>query len=181
MKISAGAPGWYEACTAEERAATAALAAARWKWSVFWTALAVLGVVLTICAMVTAAASPPAGDPPLGAWAVALCALLLDTVVLVLNSIAWYRVGLVFSGAAPSEIVRPFRWMRWLPTSLVSLFGTVAMLFAGVYPLSAYGDHGLRGLGLAGWFAAGAAVLCVACGLSTLWLKVNLRPVRTGP
>ncbi|MFQ6226005.1 hypothetical protein [Nocardia sp. NPDC002869] len=84
----------------------------------------------------------------------------------------------LFSGAAPDEVVRPF---RWLPTSLVSLRGTVAMLMVGVYPLARYGEAGLRGLSAADGASAGVAVLCVLCGLSTLWPKVILRPVRTGP
>ncbi|WP_432915501.1 hypothetical protein [Nocardia sp. CA-290969] len=180
VKISAGDPGWYEACSAAERAATAELAATRWKWSVCWAALAALGVVLTIGAMVSGALAALAAEPPIGALAVALCALLLDAGLLTVNSFAWQQVGLIFSGAAPSESVRPYRWLRWIPASLVSLFGTLAMLAVGVYPLSVYGDHGLGGLGLAGWLTAGAAVLCVMCGLATLWLKVILRPVRTG-
>ncbi|MEU4432627.1 hypothetical protein ACH474_09940 [Nocardia rhamnosiphila] len=183
MKISAGAPGWYDACSPAERAATVALAATRRKWSVLWSAAAATGVVLA-CYPAAAGLLPlPGPEPaaPPGALSFAIGALLLDLAVLVVNSVAWGRVERVFSGVAPDEVVRPFRWVRWLPTSLVSLLGTVAMLVVGVYPLALYGETGLRGLSAADWASAGVAVLCVLCGLSTLWLKVILRPVRTGP
>ncbi|MFI5716684.1 hypothetical protein [Nocardia sp. NPDC051750] len=183
MKIPAGAPGWYDACTPEERASTVALAASRWKWSVVWASLAFAGVALAACVAVSGwlPVPWPVTGVPRGALGIAICALLLDLAVLIPNSMAWSRVGRVFSGAAPESVVRPFRWLRWLPTSLVSLFGTVAMLVAGVFPLAALGEGGVRGVSFTGWLTAVVAVLCVTCGLSTLWLKVILRPVRTGP
>ncbi|MET8797501.1 hypothetical protein ABZV91_13820 [Nocardia sp. NPDC004568] len=183
MKISAGAPGWYDACSPAERAATVALAVTRRNWSVMWAALAAGGLVLACYPLAAGLLPLPGPEPaaPPGAVSFAIGALLLDLAVLVVNSVAWERVQRVFSGAAPDETVRPFRWLRWLPTSLVSLLGTVAMLVIGVYPLARFGEAGLRGLSAAEWASGGVAVLCVLCGLSTLWLKVILRPVRTGP
>ncbi|MEU4313477.1 hypothetical protein [Nocardia sp. NPDC024068] len=183
MKISAGAPGWYEACSQTERANTVALAATRWKWSVVWSVLSGVGLALAL-GLAVGALLPlrwPVSDIPFGVWTVALVALSVDLAVLVPNGMAWSRVGLVFSGAAPDSLVLPFRWLRWVPTSLVSLFGTVAMLVVGVHPLAEYGESGLRGLSFTDWLTAVVAVLCVLCGLSTLWLKVLLRPVRSGP
>ncbi|WP_328392243.1 hypothetical protein [Nocardia sp. NBC_00416] len=182
MKISAGAPGWYDACTPEERATTVALATSRWKWTVVWAVLTGAGLVLAVFVS-TAGLLPLRRSPsatPGVVLTVAIGALLLDLAVLLLNCVAWARVRQVFSGAAPDAAVRPFRRMRWLPTSLVSLFGTVAMLMVGIYPLARYGDAGLAGMSVADWSAAGVAVLCVLCGLSTMWLKVILRPVRGG-
>lgn len=182
MKIAVGAPGWYDACSPDERATTVALAASRWKWSVVWSGLAATGVFLTLLVIVGEFLPLPwpADTAPRGALLVALCSLLLDLAVLLPNSVAWLRVGQVFSGNAPEAVVRPFRRLRWVPTSLVSLFGTVAMLMAGIHPLARYGEAGIGGLSLDAWLTAGVAVLCVVCGLSTMWLKVILRPVRTG-
>lgn len=183
MKISAGAPGWYDACSPAERAATVALAATRRNWSVVWSALTAAGLVLACYPLAAGLLPLPGPEPaaPPGVVSFAIGALLLDLAVLVVNGVAWGRVQRVFAGAAPEETVRPFRWVRWLPTSLVSLLGTVAMLVVGVYPLARFGEAGLRGLSAAEWASAVVAVLCVLCGLSTLWLKVILRPVRTGP
>lgn len=182
MRIAVGAPGWYDACTPDERATTAALAASRWKWSAVWSGLTAAGVSLTLFVILAEflPLSWPAERVPRGALLVALCSLLLDLAVLLPNSVAWLRVGQVFSGNAPDAVVRPFRWLRWVPTALVSLFGTVAMLVTGIHPLARYGEAGVRGLSLDAWLTAGVAVLCVVCGLSTMWLKVILRPVRTG-
>ncbi|MEV3959796.1 hypothetical protein AB0M34_02695 [Nocardia sp. NPDC050193] len=183
MKISAGAPGWYEACSPAERAATVALAATRRTWSMVWAAAAGTGLVLACYPWAAGLLPLPGPEPaaPPGALSFAIGALLLDLAILVVNSVVWGRVERVFSGVAPDEAVRPFRWVRWLPTSLVSLVGTVAMLVVGVYPLARYGEAGPRGLSAADWASAGVAVLCVLCGLATLWLKAILRPVRTGP
>ncbi|WP_280437612.1 hypothetical protein [Nocardia carnea] len=183
MRISAGAPGWYEACTPDERADTAALAASRWKWSVVWSGIAALGAVLAVCGLVSGVLPVPwpVTAVPRASLGIALAALLIDLAVLIPNCVAWSRVEQVFSGRAPDEVVRPFRRLRWVPTSLVSLLGTLAMLTAGVHPLAVLGEHGLGGLWFLDWLTAAVAVLCVLCGLSTMWLKVILRPVRTGP
>lgn len=183
MRISAGAPGWYDACTRDERADTVVLAASRWKWSIVWSGVAAAGVVLAVCGLVSGVlpVAWPVTTVPRAALGIALAALLIDLAVLVPNCVAWFRVEQVFSGRAPDEVVRPFRWMRWVPTSLVSLFGTVAMLVAGVHPLAVLGDYGIGELSFLDWLTAVVAVLCVLCGLSTMWLKVILRPVRTGP
>ncbi|MGW5383729.1 hypothetical protein [Nocardia sp. NPDC003963] len=182
MKIDAGEPGWYDACSPDERAATVALAASRWKWAVVWSVVAgaglVLGVVVLIAGLLPSGWQRPAAPPAV--LAVATAALGLDLAVLLVNGAAWDRVRQVFAGIASDEVVRPFRRLRWLPTSLVSLFGTIAMLMAGIYPLARYGDSGFAGLSVADWSTAGLAVLCVLCGLSTMWLKVVLRPVHTG-
>ncbi|NKY36588.1 hypothetical protein HGA13_26470 [Nocardia speluncae] len=183
MRISAGAPGWYDACTPDERADTVALAKSRRKWSVVWSGIAASGVALAVCGLVSGVlpVAWPVTAVPRAALGVALVALLIDLAVLVPNGVAWLRVEHVFSGRAPDEVVRPFRRLRWVPTSLVSLLGTLAMLTVGIHPLAVLGEHGLGGLSFLDWLTAVVAVLCVLCGLSTMWLKVILRPVRTGP
>lgn len=183
MRISAGEPGWSAACTPDECADTVALANSRWKWSVVWSVIAAVGVVLAVCAAVSGVLPVPwpVTDLPRAGLGVALGALLTDLAVLIPNGMAWSRVARVFAGQAPDQVVRPFRRLRWVPTSLVSLFGTVAMLAVGVHPLAVLGEHGVGGLAFLDWLSAVVAVLCVLCGLSTMWLKVILRPVRTGP
>ncbi|GGL03997.1 hypothetical protein [Nocardia jinanensis] len=182
MKIAAGAPGWYDACSPDERAATVALAVSRWKWVVVWSGITGAGLVLAVFVLIAGLLPlrwPPSAVPG-AVLAVALCSLALDLAVLLVNGIAWQRVRQVFAGTAPDEVVRPFRRLRWLPTSLISLFGTVAMLMVGIYPLARFGEAGFAGMSVADWSTAGVAVLCVLCGLSTMWLKVVLRPIHAG-
>ncbi|MGW1740974.1 hypothetical protein ACWCPQ_19445 [Nocardia sp. NPDC001965] len=182
MKIAAGDPGWYDACSPDERAATVALAASRRTWALVWSVVTGAGLALAVFVLIAGLLPlrrPPAAVPG-AVLAVAVGSLLLDLAVLLVNGTAWQRVRQVFAGAAPDEVVRPFRRLRWLPTSLVSLIGTAAMLMVGIYPLARYGDAGFPGLSVADWSAAAVAVLCVLCGLSTMWLKVILRPTYAG-